>query len=153
MTTTVAEELRRRELERYILEMEWEEQIRTRQAEKHFKLVEDVFRQHLGEAERMTIRQLITGAAANGRCEAMVYSFPARCCTDGGRAIEKNLPHWQKTLQGNAKELYHVFTETAKPQRYGLRAAVVDFAEGFPAEIGFFVTWEPLFFRSDESIY
>ncbi|MDL2398850.1 hypothetical protein [Rhizobium mayense] len=153
MTTTVAEELRRRELERYILEMEWEEQIRTREAGKHAELVNDLLRRHLGAAERMTIKQLITGAAAKGRCEAMVYSFPAQSCTDGGRAIAKNLPHWQKTLQGNAKELYHIFMEVAKPQHYGLRAAVVGYAEGFPAAIGFFVTWEPLFFRSDENIF
>ncbi|MBB3454779.1 hypothetical protein FHT86_003078 [Rhizobium sp. BK313] len=143
VTTTSAEELRRRELEFHIVELEWEERTKAREAEKHAAFVDDLFRGQIGEAERTTIKLLITKAAANGQCEAMVYSFPAGSCTDNGRAIENNLPHWRKTLQGNAKQFGDLFTAAAKPDGYGLKAAIINFAGGCPADVGFFFTWEP----------
>lgn len=142
-STIGAEELRRRELEFRMLELEWEERSKVREAEKHAAFVDELFREHIGEAELKAIRLLMTKAAVNGQCQAMVYSFPAATCTDSGRAIENNLPHWRKTLQGNARQLHNLFTTAAKPEGYGLKVAVISFAAGCPAEVGFFFTWEP----------
>ena len=41
--------------------------------------------------ERAMIQRLVTNAAANGKFEAMVYSFPSDLCTDRGRAINSRL--------------------------------------------------------------
>ncbi len=34
----------------------------------------------------------MTKAAADGKYEAMVYSFPSNLCSDSGRGINNNLP-------------------------------------------------------------
>jgi hypothetical protein len=82
-------------------------------------------------------------AAADGKYEAMIYSFPSSFCDDGGRAINNSLPGWQKTLQGKAKELLDLFEQLAKPQGYGLKAMIIDFPGGMPGDVGLFLTWEP----------
>ncbi|MBB4277947.1 hypothetical protein GGE12_005756 [Rhizobium mongolense] len=138
-----AEELRKRALELQLLEMEREDKIKARKAEKHAEFVEDFFQKHIGDAERAVIKRVVMKAAAEGKYEAMIYSFPSSLCTDSGRGINNNLPGWQNTLQGKAKELYDLFQERAKPQGYGLKAAIINFPGGIPGDVGFFLTWEP----------
>lgn len=93
-----AEELRKRALELQIAEMERDERIKAREAEKHAEFVEDFFRKHIDEKERAMIKRLVMKAAADGKYEAMIYSFPSSFCDDGGRAINNNLPGWQKII-------------------------------------------------------
>lgn len=138
-----AEDLRRRALELQIAEMEREEKIKTREATKHAEFVEDFFRKHIGEKERAIIKRLVMKAAADGKYEAMIYSFPSTFCDDGGRAINNSLPGWQKTLQGKAKEILDLFEQLAKPQGYGLKAMIINFPGGMPGDVGLFLTWEP----------
>jgi hypothetical protein len=140
---TSAEDLRKHALELQLLEMERNEKIRAREAKKHAEFVEDFLRKQIGETERAVIKRLVTKAAADGKCEALIYSFPSTFCTDSGRAINNNLPGWQKTLQGNAKALLELFEEVAKPQGYGLKAMIINFPDGMPGDVGFFLTWEP----------
>jgi len=138
-----AEELRKRALELQIAEMERDEKIKAREAEKHAEFVEDFSRKHIDEKERAMIKRLVMKAAADGKYEAMIYSFPSSFCDDGGRAINNSLPGWQKTLQGKAKELLDLFEQLAKPQGYGLKAMIIDFPGGMPGDVGLFLTWEP----------
>ncbi|MGO8396373.1 hypothetical protein ACC760_37935, partial [Rhizobium ruizarguesonis] len=42
------------------------------------------FRKHVGDKERDIIRRVVIKAAADGKSEAMVYSFPSSFCTDSG---------------------------------------------------------------------
>lgn len=138
-----AEELRKRALELQLLEMERNEKIKAREAKKHSEFVEDFFRKQIDETERAVIKRLVMKAAADGKYEALIYSFPSTFCTDSGRAINNNLPGWQKTLQGKAKELLELFEKVAKPQGYGLKAMIINFPDGMPGDVGFFLTWEP----------
>lgn len=140
---TSAEELRKRALELQLLEMERNDKIKAREAKKHAEFVEDFFRKHIGETERAVIKRLVMKAAADGKYEALIFSFPSSLCSDSGRAINNNLPGWQNTLQGKAKELQSLFEEVAKPQGYGLKAAIINFPDGMPGDVGFFLTWEP----------
>ena len=140
---TSAEDLRKRALELQLAEMEREEKIKAREAKKHSEFLEDFFQKHVGESERAVIKRLVTKAAADGKYEAMIYSFPSSLCSDSGRGINNNLPGWQNTLQGKAKELYDLFEQVAKPQGYGLKAAIINFPGGMPGDVGFFLTWEP----------
>ncbi|WP_442981271.1 hypothetical protein [Rhizobium sp. S152] len=138
-----AEDLRKKALELQMAEMERDEKIKAREAKKHAEFVEDFFREHIGEKERAMIKRLVMKAAADGKFEAMIYSFPSSFCDDGGRAINNSLPGWQKTLQGKAKEIFDLFEELAKPQGYGLKALIINFPEGIPGDVGLFLTWEP----------
>ncbi len=138
-----AENLRKRALELQIAEMERDEKIKAREATKHSEFVEDFFRKHIGDKERAIIKRLVMKAAADGKYEAMIYSFPSTFCDDGGRAINNSLPGWQKTLQGKAKEILDLFEQMAKPQGYGLKAMIINFPGGMPGDVGLFLTWEP----------
>ncbi|MBW8791322.1 MAG: hypothetical protein JF594_27315, partial [Rhizobium leguminosarum] len=88
------------------------------------------------------IRRVVMKAAADGKSEAMVYSFPSSFCTDSGRAINSARPEWPTTLQGKAKEIYDLFIEVARPHGYKLKAMVISFPGGMPGDIGFFLNWE-----------
>ncbi|QFY59366.1 hypothetical protein FZ934_02280 [Rhizobium grahamii] len=140
---TSAEELRKRALELQLAEMERDQRIKDREAKKHAEFLEDFFQKHVGETERAVIKRLVMKAAADGKYEALIFSFPSSLCSDSGRAINNNLPGWQNTLQGKAKELQSLFEEVAKPQGYGLKAAIINFPDGMPGDVGFFLTWEP----------
>ncbi|MDM9622406.1 hypothetical protein [Rhizobium sp. S96] len=142
-TIESAEDLRKRALELQLAEMDREDKIKEREAKKHAEFVEDFFKKHIGDNERAVIKRLVMKAAADGKFEAMVYSFPSSFCTDSGRAINNSLAGWQNTLQGRAKEVYDLFETVAKPQGYTLKAMVINFPGGIPGDIGFFLGWEP----------
>lgn len=140
---TSADALRKRALELQMLEMEREAKIKAREAEKHAEFVEDFFRKQIDDHELAMIKRLVMKAAADGKFEAMIYSFPSSFCTDSGRAINNHLDGWQETLQGKAKELLELFEERARPEGYGLKALIINFPDGIPGDVGFFLTWEP----------
>ena len=137
-----AEELRKRALELQLAEMQRDEKIRAREAEKHAEFIDDFFRKHITDKERDMIRRVVLKAVADGKVEALVYSFPSDFCTDSGRAINSQRSDWPSTLQGKAKELYELFNEVARPKGYSLTAAVINFPGGVPGDIGFFMNWE-----------
>ncbi|QPB18980.1 hypothetical protein QA644_15595 [Rhizobium sp. CC1099] len=137
-----AEELRAKALELQLVEMQRDEKLRAREAKKHAEFVDDFFREHVGDKERDVIRRVVMKAAADGKFEALVYSFPSSFCTDSGRAINSARPDWPETLQGKAKQLYDLFVEVARPQGYQLKAMVISFPGGMPGDIGFFLCWE-----------
>ncbi|MEZ2128259.1 MULTISPECIES: hypothetical protein [unclassified Sinorhizobium] len=137
-----AEELRKQALEKRLAEMEREKNKRMASGEDLAEFTEDFFRKHVGDSERAMIRRMVMNAVADGKMEAMVYSFPSSFCIDGGRAINNFEPDWPNTLQGKAKEIYDLFTKVAEPEGYKLRAMVIDFPGGIPGDIGFFLNWE-----------
>lgn len=138
-----AEDLRKKALELQLVEMQRDEKIRAREAEKHAEFVDDFFRKHVGDKEREVIRHVVMKAAADGKYEALVYSFPSSFCTDAGRAINSFAPEWPETLQGKAKELHDLFLQIARPQGYQLKAAIINFPDGMPGDVGFFLSWLP----------
>ncbi|TCA27870.1 hypothetical protein E0H70_22360 [Rhizobium leguminosarum bv. viciae] len=137
-----AEELRQKALELQLVEMQRDDKVKAREAKKHAEFVDDFFRKHVGDKERDIIRRVVMKAAADGKSEAMVYSFPSSFCTDSGRAINSARPEWPTTLQGKAKEIYDLFVEVARPHGYKLKATVISFPGGMPGDIGFFLNWE-----------
>ena len=74
-------------------------------------------------------------AAADGKLEAMVYSFPWRFCIDSGRAITSSEVNWPATLRWKAKELYDRFAEVAQPRGLRLRPMVINFPDGMPTTL------------------
>ena len=104
---------------------------------------EDFLNQKVSPDEIEMVRQLIANAVRDGQMEALFYSFPSDLCTDRGRAINNNEPHWPETLQGKAREFFDHYQEHGRSQGYKLKAMVISFPGGVPGDIGLFLSWAP----------
>jgi hypothetical protein len=82
------------------------------------------------------IRRVMMQAAADGKLEAMVFSFPSRLCIDSGRAITSSEVNWPATLRWKGKELYDLFAEVAQPRGLRLKPMVINFPDGIADDIG-----------------
>jgi hypothetical protein len=123
-------------------EMEKEEKLRAQKEKDLRAFTESFLTEHVGDEERAMIQRLVMNAVANGKFEAMVYSFPSDLCSDSGRAINSRLPHWPETLQGKAKELYERYLSIAKPQGFRLKATIINFPGGMPGDVGMTLKWD-----------
>ena len=138
-----ADELRMAILSKEMAEMDKHEKLRAQKEEQLRAFTESFLTEHVSEDERALIQKLVMNAVANGKFEALVYSFPSDLCTDSGRAINNRLAHWPETLQGKAKELYERYMAVAKPQGFKLKATIINFPGGMPGDVGFFLNWAP----------
>jgi hypothetical protein len=138
-----AETLRMTILEKEMADMAKQEKLREQREKQLHDLTESFLTEHVSDDERAMIQKLVMNAVANGKFEALVYSFPSDLCTDSGRAINNRLPHWPETLQGKAKELYERYLAVAKPQGFKLKATIINFPNGMPGDVGFFLNWAP----------
>jgi hypothetical protein len=138
-----AEQLRMSIISKEMAEMEKQEKQRAKQEEQLRAFTESFLTEHVSDDERAMIQKLVMNAVANGKFEALVYSFPSDLCTDSGRAINNRLAHWPETLQGKAKELYERYMSIAKPQGFKLKATIINFPNGMPGDVGFFLNWAP----------
>jgi hypothetical protein len=103
----------------------------------------DFLRHSITEAEIAMVRRVVASAVAEGKLEALVYSFPSSLCSDGGRAINNAEADWPETLQGKAREFYERYEKFGRPQGYHLKAMVINFPGGVPGDIGLFLNWAP----------
>jgi hypothetical protein len=138
-----ADDLRMALLEAEMKKMEEREKFRSKEEKKRADFAAEFLSGQVTEAEKAMIRRVVRSAVKEGRTQAMVYSFPSRLCTDGGRAVNNADKAWPSTLQGKAKELYDRYLEVAKPQGYKLKATIIDFPGGMPGDVGLFLDWSP----------
>ena len=138
-----ADALRMTILSKEMAEMDKHEKQRAQKEEQLRAFTESFLTEHVSDDERAMIQKLVMNAVANGKFEALVYSFPSDLCTDSGRAINNRLAHWPETLQGKAKELYERYMTIAKPQGFRLKANIINFPNGMPGDVGFFLNWAP----------
>ncbi|MEP3428017.1 MAG: hypothetical protein ABJN98_05005 [Roseibium sp.] len=96
----------------------------------------------LGQKELDEIRDKIVRASTDGLYEVQVLEFPAKTCSDGGRAINNNDPNWPTTLQGKAKDFYDFFVARGRSQGFKLKAMINNFPDDLPGDVGLFVSWE-----------
>ena len=138
-----AEQLRMVLLEK---EMEKQNLARKKAEAEQAKLndfTESFLREQVSEDEIAMVRRLVMSAVKDGKFEAMVYSFPSSLCTDQGRMISSGHADWPETLQGKAKEFYDRYVSVAKPSGYRLKAMIINFPDGMPGDVGFFLNWAP----------
>jgi hypothetical protein len=128
-------------LEREMQMMKEREEARQAEHKRLSAFADEFMTSHVSEREREMIRRIVFNAVNEGKVEALVYSFPARLCTDGGRAINNGDADWPTTLQGKAKELYDRYEEVARPQGFKLKAMIINFPEGLPGDVGLFLNW------------
>lgn len=130
-------------LSKEMAEMDKQDKQRAKREEELRALTQKFLTEQVTDDERELNQKLVMNAAANNKFEALVYSFPSDLCTDSGRAINNRLPHWPDTLQGKAKELYDRYLSIAKPQGFKLKATIINFPNGMPGDVGFFLNWAP----------
>jgi len=138
-----ADKLRMMMLEKQMEAMNRAQKAKEAEEKRRAAFVESFMGGHVSEEESAMIRRLVTNAAADGKMEAMVYSFPSELCTDSGRAINNGDPDWPSTLQGKARELFDRFKTVAQPEGYKLKAMIINFPGGMPGDVGFFLSWAP----------
>jgi CBS domain-containing protein len=80
-------------------------------------------------------------AAERGEKEFMLLRFPSQLCGDGGRAINIMESGWEKTLRGEAAEIYTRWEHDLMPHGFHLKAQVLEFPGGFPGDIGLTLIW------------
>lgn len=138
-----ADQLRMAIISKEMAEMDKQQKLRSKQEEQLRAFTESFLTEHVSDDERASIQKLVMNAVNNGKFEALVYSFPSDLCTDSGRAINNRFPHWPETLQGKAKELYDRYMTAVKPQGFKLKATIINFPNGMPGDVGFFLNWAP----------
>ena len=138
-----ADDLRMALLEAEMKKVEEREKFRSKEEKKRADFAAEFLQGQVTEAEKAMIRRVVRSAVRDGKTQAMIYSFPSKLCTDGGRAINNGDKAWPSTLQGKAKEFYDRYLEVAKPQGYKLKAMIIDFPGGIPGDVGLFLDWAP----------
>ena len=134
-----ADDLRMEILEKQMEEVERRLQEKDAEQKRLQAIADEFISSHVSDREREIIRRIVMSAVADGKYEAMVYSFPSTLCTDGGRAINNLDPEWPATLQGKARELYDGFKLNLQPKGYRLKAMIMDFPGGMPGNVGYFL--------------
>lgn len=80
-------------------------------------------------------------AAQSGQTEIMVMRFPNVLCTDKGRAINNAEEGWPDTLTGRPRQAYELWRDYLRQGHYKLKAMIVDWPNGMPGDVGFFLSW------------
>jgi hypothetical protein len=138
-----AEQLRLEMLQEQLKEFEKRDRLKNEEQKRLSAFTDDFLKHHVTEDEIAVVRRLVANAVKDGKYEAMVYSFPSDLCTDSGRSINSGDPQWPSTLQGKAKEFYERYQKFGKPQGYKLKAMIINFPNGIPGDVGFFLNWAP----------
>lgn len=80
-------------------------------------------------------------AAQRGETEIMVMRFPNTLCTDKGRAINNAEEGWPDTLTGRPRQAYELWRDHLRAGHYKLKAMIVDWPNGMPGDVAFFLSW------------
>jgi CBS domain-containing protein len=104
-------------------------------------LMQEITEHHISDEHWRGLLNQARIAAAHGETEVLVLQFPAKLCSDGGRAINVPEPDWPATLRGEAAETYLRFERELRPLGFHLIARVMGFPGGFIGDIGLFLHW------------
>jgi len=88
------------------------------------------------------IATLIRHAVEAGEKEAMVLRFPSEWLPDQGRSITSHDPEWRAKLSGFPKRAHDFFVKELQPRGFQLKAQIIDWPNGMPGDVGWFLTWK-----------
>ena len=80
-------------------------------------------------------------AAQHGDREMLLLRFPSAVCSDGGRTINVVEEGWEKTLRGEAAEIYARWESELKPKGFALSVRSMSFEKEAIGDFGLFLTW------------
>jgi len=109
------------------------------QERRHY--VEKVLAYKVTEEDKAKALAKIRKAFEDGEREVMLAHFPCAICKDGGRRINNHLEEWEDTLPGAFHQVLEWWQSDLKPGGFGFAARVISFPDGFPGEVGLFITW------------
>ena len=98
-------------------------------------------RELLPEAKER-VASLIRKAIEVGEREPMVLRFPSAWLPDQGRGITNHDPAWPDALEGFPRAAYAFFKAELEPAGFQLRAQILDYPDGMPGDVGFFLGWK-----------
>jgi hypothetical protein len=84
---------------------------------------------------------MVHAAAERGLTETMIFRFPNALTTDKARAINTGEADWPRTLTGRPAQVYRFWQTHLAPKGFRLRAMVVEYPDGMPGDVGFFLAW------------
>jgi uncharacterized membrane protein len=96
----------------------------------------------LRPADITALVEHVMDAARRGETKVLAYRFPSEICTDGGRAINNQLPNWPDTLDGQPREIYAYWRSQLKPAGYRLTVKILDYPQGIPGDAGLIFGWD-----------
>ena len=105
------------------------------------KQVKAVLEQHVTNESWQQLIRHAELAAKHGEKELLLLRFPSGVCSDGGRAIANVEAGWEKTLRGEAAELYTRWNHDLKPKGFGLGAPTLSFDNDRIGDFGLVLTW------------
>jgi CBS domain-containing protein len=118
------------------------EQHKRKQAElDRRRQVKALIDQHLKAQLWQEMIQHAELAARSGETEFLLLRFPSDLCSDGGREIDVAEAGWEKTLRGEAAEIYDRWLKELEPQGFGLSARIVSYVDTIIGDIGLYLTW------------
>lgn len=113
-----------------------------RKDEEQRRELEKLFMSRKVQPEGMArLMAAVSKAAEAGKNEIMVFKFPSTYLPDGGRAINNLEKNWPDSLVGYSKEAYLFYDEHLRKLGYRLRAQIINFPDGVPGDVGFFLVW------------
>jgi hypothetical protein len=88
------------------------------------------------------LQTMIRRAALDGEREALVLHFPSQWMKDSGRSITSGLDTWPEQLDGFSRRAYDFYAKELEPRGFGIRAVILDYPNGMPGDVGFYITWK-----------
>jgi hypothetical protein len=121
-----------------------EEQAQRDAAAAHHQALHDAFEaQELPPDAMQRVIKLVERAIENGQKEALVFRFPSDFMSDSGRSITSQFGDWSQNLTGAASRAYGFFQKELEPRGFTLRARIVEYKDGMPGDVGFYLQWAP----------
>ncbi|GGF66724.1 hypothetical protein GCM10007301_27990 [Azorhizobium oxalatiphilum] len=100
----------------------------------------DLTPDRIAELKR-TLAHKMRSAAERGQNEIMVMRFPNALCTDHGRTINNSAENWPESLTGRPCQAYEFWREHLQPAGFRLKAMIIEWPNGMPGDVGFFLSW------------
>lgn len=118
------------------------QRLARQQARQHHQHEVEVAREaHISDSFWRAMLLNARHAAERGEMELQILRFPREVCSDGGRAIDNSEAGWETTLHGEAAELFRRWAMELKPRGFHIKARTLDYPNGFPGDIGLFLSW------------
>jgi hypothetical protein len=120
-----------------------EERVQREAAASHHAALHEAFeKRELPPDALERVMLLVDRAIENGLKEALVYRFPSDFMNDSGRSITSRIGDWTQHLTGGASRAHAFFKSELEPRGFSLRAGIVEYKDGMPGDVGFYLIWD-----------
>lgn len=115
---------------------------RERVAAEHQAMRDAFDKQELPPDALERVMSLVMKAVELGEKEALVYHFPSEFMKDSGRCLTSHHGDWRAQMTGAAARAVAAFDAQLAPRGFALRAGILDYRDGMPGDVGFWIGWQ-----------